>query len=218
MVKVIVVNKAGQLKELNIKKLDREELYKKAGLKKPINFIKQTVWTVTLSETNIELELWAKTDGKAGYENKYDFPPPVDTTLYFGSCILLLCNSNNHTPEDLTIDKWKQIYNTLFGGFEDLNNENSEDSNDELDEIPQLFKTKEGYLKDEFICEDTMNSESENDMEDYISDDGDNSNLVENKILNRSQNIVYSDSEESDIELYDNSELVKETYIYSDDE
>ena len=88
MVKVIVVNKFGQLKETSLKSSERSELYKKAGLKKSNGFDLRTSWSQTLSGTKVEVELWAKDEGKAGSENKYDFPP-VDTTLYFGSCVLL---------------------------------------------------------------------------------------------------------------------------------
>ena len=45
-----------------------------------------------LNDENMRIELWARNDGKANTENKYDFPPPVDTKLYFGTCCLVSIN------------------------------------------------------------------------------------------------------------------------------
>ena len=35
-----------------------------------------------------------KDSGRAGSENKFEFPPPVDNELYFGNCILLNLKGN----------------------------------------------------------------------------------------------------------------------------
>lgn len=87
-------------------------------------------------------------------ENKYDLPPPVDNILFFGKIALV------HDEEDLSIELWTKIYNHLFGGFFDLEQE-EELSDDELEEYPDEMKTKSGYLKDDFVVSD----------DDMISDD-----------------------------------------------
>ena len=110
-------------------------------------------------------------------ENKYDFPPPVDEKLYFGNCILV--NKENNELLDITLDTWNKIYEKLFGGFEDLNND-EELSEDELDDIPLVMKTRDGYLKDGFICDDrggglSMDEDDdEEDEEDFFEEDNEN--------------------------------------------
>ena len=83
---IIIVDKTGTLKALNVKDYSEDEIYKKCGFKKGDGFIKQTVWSVKITGTSYSVSLYAKTDGKANSENKYDFPPPVDAKLFFGSC------------------------------------------------------------------------------------------------------------------------------------
>jgi hypothetical protein len=103
----------------------------------------------------IYIDVWAKTDGRAGNENKYELPPPIDELIIFGN-IALVARIDNETAVDLTVEMWNVIYENLFGGFEDLATSAVEDENeiDELDSIPQHKKTSNGYLKDGFIVED----------------------------------------------------------------
>ena len=223
MVKVLIVNKLGQLKESSFKSSERSELYKKAGFKKGDGFNHRTSWSQTLSGTKVEVELWARDEGKAGTENKYDFPPPVDTILYFGSCILLRRDPDDHSPLDLTIDTWMEMYEKLFGGFEDLDDAEAS-SEDELDGVPEALKTKEGYLKDGFICEDgdLAGTDSDEELEDNMSEDGEDNIILDSGYRSRQRHsAVGSDSEGSESEWgdgYDSSELVPETYAYSDEE
>ena len=69
---------------------------------------------------------------------------------------------------DLTEKKWKVIYEKLFGGFEDIDDEDSdEEEEDEDEDIP---KTKEGYAKDGFVVEDVEEVDDDDD-EDELDDD-----------------------------------------------
>jgi len=86
---VIIINKVGVLKKLTIKEFDVKTLYKKCGFKQPNGFEKRAEWKVTLSGVTHLVYLYAKVTGRATYENKYDFPPPVDLTLFFGGCALV---------------------------------------------------------------------------------------------------------------------------------
>ena len=122
------------------------------------SFRLQTTWKV--SKHKVTIELWARTIGRAGQENKYEFPPPVDEVLFFGSCLLVLVDS---PPQfSLTLDAWKKVYATLFGGFHDLSKTAATDETeyDEMDDIPKKHKTREGYLKDGFIVEDSIQTGS----------------------------------------------------------
>ena len=103
----------------------------------------------------IYVDVWGKTDGRAGYENKYEMPPPIDELLFYGN-IALVARMDELTAIHLTTDIWNIIYEKLFGGFEDLAATAIEDENeiDELDSVPSHKKTRSGYLKDGFVVDD----------------------------------------------------------------
>ncbi len=90
---------------------------------------------------NGEIQLYAKKKGRAGNENKYEFPPPIDSELYFGKCLLV------NTVGDLTIEMWHDFYEKIMQ-FEDIENTESEE-----EEMPEGEYTN-GYLKDGFIVSD----------------------------------------------------------------
>ena len=167
MVLIVIVEKSGVLKELNIKQYDNEYLCKKAGFKSSKDFKAQTCW----KQENIEVYLYGKSEGRAGQENKYDMPPPVDNTLFFGSCLLIMKEKNKEV--DLSVKTWKEIYENLFGGFEDIGNEDSEEEKDEDDEDADLPQTKEGYAKDGFVVADDEDAEDEDEDADEDADEDD---------------------------------------------
>ena len=178
---IIIVDKTGSLKSLTIKDYKEEELYKKCGFKKPDGFIKQTNFNVKFEGKKYTIGVYAKTDGKANMENKYDFPPPIDTTLFFGSCALICSqkqSSGIFTPTSISLVQWEKMYEKLFGGFEDLVATCAEDDAeiDELDLIPAEKKTKNGYLKDGFVVDDSDDSD---DSDDYSSEDDDEASDTE---------------------------------------
>ena len=137
---VIIVERIGTLKMLSIKDFKQEELYKKCGFKKAEDFNKQTEWSVKLNGTKYIIHLYAKTEGRANSENKYDFPPPVDTTLFYGSCALvgyIKTNDGTKMLTNVSVALWNKIYEKLFGGFEDLAATAKEDEEEE-DELENL--------------------------------------------------------------------------------
>ena len=74
----IVIEKSGSIKEIKLKEDD--EYYKKAGFKSSSDFAKQTSWEVKCNGKQMQIDLYGKTKGRAGQENKYEFPPPVDNS------------------------------------------------------------------------------------------------------------------------------------------
>ena len=176
---VVIVEKLGSLKSLVIKDYKEDDLYKKCGFKKSDGFIKQTEWGIKMDGKKMIVSVYAKSTGKANSENKYDFPPPIDTTIFFGNC-LLICSikqdNNNLVLTSLSIEQWEKIYEKLFGGFEDLNATSMEDENeeDELDNIPESKKTKQGYLKDGFVVDYESIDDNFSDTNDNESEDNDN--------------------------------------------
>ena len=175
---VIIVEKNGNLKPLTIKEFKEEELFKKCGFKKPDGFKKQTEWSVKCSGKKYIVAVYAKDDGRANNENKYDFPPPIDTKLFFGNCVIVAQWKTDETKSklcftNLSLDLWEKMYEKLFGGFEDLAATALEDENeeDELANIPKHKKTKQGYLKDGFVVDTSDGSDDSSEIYDTEDED-----------------------------------------------
>jgi hypothetical protein len=149
MPSIVIIEKTGVVKDQIVKNIKKEELYKKAGFKNANGFSLQTTWDVMLGSKRYLIELYGKVDGIARQENKYEFPPPVDNVLYFGNCVLIHINEKEEIV-DLDRKEWKQIYEVLYGGFEDLD----DDEETSVDDIEGLELTKSGYEKDGFIVDD----------------------------------------------------------------
>lgn len=209
-ISVIIVDKSASLKSLTIKDYKEDELYKKCGFKKADGFVKQTEWGVKMEGKKYVVAVFAKTEGRANTENKYDFPPPVDTVLFFGSCALVCSVKKDEDVwelSSLSLELWEKIYDKLFGGFEDLAATCAEDDEeeDELESIPASKKTKQGYLKDGFV----VDSESSDDKEEYGSDEDDEDDDGEDE----------SEEQEDVLEIEDiGSELSEEEYESSSDD
>jgi hypothetical protein len=166
-----------------------------------------------LSGSKYIVSAYGKTEGKANGENKYDFPPPIDNVLFFGSCALVCHKVEGTTTAicNLTLDLWEKMYEKLFGGFEDLAATCAEDDAeiDELENVPKEKKTKQGYLKDGFVVDssDTENDDccadgSENEDDEDDDDDDEDAGIGDNDLI------------VEDI----GSELDEEEYDYSSDE
>jgi hypothetical protein len=164
---LLIIEKTGSIKELNVKTYAEDELYKKAGFKNKDGFELKTSWDIQIPNNGKKyfISVYGKVSGRAGQENKYDFPPPIDKILFFGSCVLV-----NHPEEDavgdITKQEWSKIYEQLFGGFEDIGSEDSSDDEDDIDsDIP---KTKSGYAKDGFVVDDVEESEESEESSDEL--------------------------------------------------
>ena len=179
----IIVEKNGSLKDADIKDslICAEELSKKCKFKKVDGFIKRTEWSYSSkneeenSTSKVTVELWAKDDGVANHENKYEFPPPVDTELFFGACALIARDTKNNYV-NLTKDKWNKIYEYLFGGFESLvaneDEDDDDDEEDELESVPKNRKTRDGYLKDGFVVDGGAGCDSDVDVAGNADENG----------------------------------------------
>lgn len=172
-VTILIVEKTGTIKEQVIKFTNEEELYKKAGFKTNAGFKVYTEWNIdNLKDKQFSIRVYGKTKGQANQENKYEFPPPIDNTLFFGSCIIM--NYSDNKPKDITLPEWETIYEHLFGGFEDIKEEDTEDEED-MDEDEDLPTTKYGYVKDGFVVdddeEDDEDAEEEEDVEEEVQDE-----------------------------------------------
>lgn len=195
---IVVVDQGGSLKDFTIKcertNVDCEEskqiLRKACGLKltstskKRVvdsfellhvfnrdSFPKEKKKSCNLATKENEYEsilVFGKREGRAGSENKYEFPPPIDNEIYYDNLCLVKCFTSVKDDEEqrvflsMDVNQWKRYYEALFDGFDDCKDIDEEP--DELDLVSDKKKTKDGYLKDGFIVDD---EEDEDDYDEY---------------------------------------------------
>ena len=114
MTKIIIVQKGGGLVSKNVNNLDESTFYKKCGLRNDNNFDHRHTWNVN----GVYVSLYARDDGKANQENKYDLPPPLDNKLFFNKMLLIKHSFEEYsdgTEMNLSLDEWSSIYENLFG-------------------------------------------------------------------------------------------------------
>ena len=169
---LLIVEKNGNIKETKVKSLQVSELYKKAGFKSEEGFLEPVVsWPrpgVDPFTLDYQIQVFGKIKGRAGQENKYDVPPPIDTTLFFGNVAMIAVRPDGGVV-DLTMSAWEMVYEQLFGGFEDLVDshgrplDDSEEDSEEDEELEGVEYTKDGYVKDDFVVDD--------DEDEYVEDE-----------------------------------------------
>lgn len=228
MVKIIIVDKAKNKKCTDVKKFNMDELYKKCNLRKKDYFGKKHTWKI--NKFNCYISVFAKDNGRANSENKFELPPPVDNTIYYGSMILIKHDEpelNNENVQHMTLDEFDKIYEEMFGGFEDLT-KTSESEEDELENIPEEEKTKEGYLKDGFVVDDDEDEEDsdyipdteeksdEEEDEDEDEDEEEDGMGKESETEITEEESEYDEDDESDFDSDVGSELSEESYVDSD--
>lgn len=216
MVTVLIVGKNSEITETKLKTFSIEEICKKAKVKTVDDYKRKHVWTVTCNKQTYYIALYAKTNGRAGQENKYDFPPPVDSDLYFGNCMLVSQKDATDANEviDLSKSTWELIYEELFGGFD-----NCMDSEEESeDDIDGLEIGKAGYELDDFVVDDEYDDEEEAEYETEEDDDEEIIEMPKKKSKNASKNTSKKTTKkikEAKQEEYlgCDSELEEETYF-----
>lgn len=220
MKKIVIISKNSSVKTEKIKNFNIDDLYKKCKFRKKDDFSLRHTW----SYKNNYYSLYAKNTGRANSENKYDLPPPIDSELYFGRMVVI--KHSKKTPKnneviDLEDEEWKKLYEHLFGGFEDLGDE---DSLSEEEDIPDELKTKHGYLKDGFVVssdaeDDEDYTENNEDDEEEAIDESDTDEEAEyGGETNDEMEEQFEEDDDDDDEFDDDedpaSELSEEEYSY----
>jgi hypothetical protein len=159
---IVLANKSGEIENINVKAID-DELYKKCGFKTPTEFQRQSEYAVNIDGALHVIRVYGKKKGKSNMINKYEFPPPIDKVLFYGSCAIVChrfdFNTEEFVPISMTCKTWESIYIHLMGG--EIKTTHEEDDEEEADVIAEekMEKekgnlTKDGYLKDGFIDDD----------------------------------------------------------------
>lgn len=220
-VKCVVIDKNSNKKNVNV---NTEDFYKKCGFRNDKDFGYRNTWKVKDNGEDKYLSVFAKNKGRANTENKYELPPPIDNDLFFGSIMIVKHeNKDDYKLSDLielSVEEWEKYYEKLYGGFEDLGEEDSYSSEEEVD--PEML-TKEGYSKEDgFIVDDEEeiiddsggeeSDEEEEEEEEYVQ--GEESDDEDEEEESDDEDESDYDSEES----YIASELEEEEYVNTDED
>jgi len=221
-VQCVVIDKQNNKKQIKIN-VNSDQYYKKCKLRSVKDFDYRHSWKIKEEGEDRYLSIFAKNNGRANTENKCELPPPLDNQLYFGTMLVVKHKEEGKYDMDdlmeLTVENWEKHYNKLYGGFEDLGEEDSYSSEESID--PELL-TKEGYSKedgfvvesDEEIIDDEgdEDGEEEEEEEEYIG--GEESDEEESDDASEDESDSEYDSEDS----YIASELEEEEYVETDDD
>ena len=211
MKKVVIISKSSSVKTENVKNFNIDDIYKKCKFRKKVDFGLRHTWNYK----NNYYSIFSKDKGRANSENKYDLPPPLDNELYFGSMIVIKHTGKipkNNQVVNLEDKEWLKLYEHLFGGFEDLGDE---DSVSEEEYIPDELKTKHGYLKDGFV----VSSDAEDDDEYVPNDDDEEEEEEEDNLSETDDEADYGGETDDEMpDLVDDDEEEDDEFVDDDDE
>ena len=199
MTTLILIDEDCSIKQQKFR-VNRDTLYKKCGFKKSDGFKLQHTWVVETNNIH-SVEIWAKDYGEN--ENKYTLPTPLNNKVYYGTIALVALNEKGDIIS-MNIEKWKKIYEHLYGDIESEELQSEEGEEDETVSISTKEKTC--YLKDEYDCEDSNEGlEEENDIDDVPN-------------VRKIPSETELDDEDLINQIHCGSELEEEEYVYSDTE
>lgn len=221
-VQCVVIDKQNNKKQIKIN-VNSDQYYKKCKLRSVKDFDYRHSWKIKEEGEDRYLSIFAKNNGRANTENKCELPPPLDNQLYFGTMLVVKHKDEGKYDMDdlieLTVENWEKHYNKLYGGFEDLGEEDSYSSEESID--PELL-TKEGYSKEDgFVVEsdeEIIDDEGDEDEEDEVEEEefigGEESDEDESDDASKDESDSEYDSEDS----YIASELEEEEYVDTDED
>ena len=102
---LIKIKKNGEVSNTNKSDLD--------FIVKNKNIDKLYIWEYN----DCELILYGSIDGKAGCENKYELPPPLDNNLFFNDLYIIKYIKE---PVNFSLDEYNIFYDESYGGFEEI--------------------------------------------------------------------------------------------------
>ena len=174
------------------------------------NIDKLHIWKI---DNNIDYILYGCIDGKAGKENKYELPPPLENSLFFDDLYLL--KYKNEAFCDLPINEYNKFYEDSYGGFEDICN-----SDDETEESLSEHTSDREFIDDDTISDFSSNNDITSSVISTISnnlnkveEDDDDSNDSNDSNDSKSETNLMSSIEITitDDELTDNDNIDTES-------
>lgn len=226
---ILIIDKLGIIKKLNVKNFNYEELYKKCGFKKSDDFSKLHNWNINFENINYNISLYGKTTGRSNYINKYQLPFPLSELKLYGSICIICEIFNNNVYEycNLNIELWEKIYEILLNNPSniELNKENKEEKKQKLLKGNNLSIKKENNITNQdnnssFI--DNKNNKNDIIYEENITNDDFNYNIIKeisiNDLNDLNENNIINEINENNNNLLnedDFTELEEEEYDYS---
>ena len=208
---ILSINKYGQFKFFKINcssitKLDIhtfpkniKKTFGKGGISRECDF----------NHDNQTVSIFAFNDGKAGQENKYELPPPIDQTLYFG-CLIIIAHKNNAIVT-ITQEIFDKFYDKSFDGFVNLGEEDTwseeleENSDDRECIVNDDFIEYEGdeeTTEEEEYWEDTSEEETST-LDETDDEEVSDTDEVENEEVSSSATSIETDGETHEETLLD---------------
>ena len=105
------------------------------------------------------ISIFAFTNGTPGNENKYELPPPIDQTLYFG-CLVIIAHNNNNIVT-ITQEMFDNFYDKSFEGFVNLGDEDTWSEEEEENSDDREFIVEDDFIEYETGVEDSTEEEDE---------------------------------------------------------
>ena len=157
-VEVVIIDKSGNCltKKLDMKKMGEMKLSRQTEWKK--NGIVMVLFGSTLMPKKLPAN-----------ENKFEFPPPVDSTLFFGNCIVAAYR--NGVSINFTTEMWEVSYEELMEGFENLDDTKMEDDEEEEEEDDEEEEEEDDEEEDDVDDEEEDDVDDEDEDEDEDEDD-----------------------------------------------
>jgi hypothetical protein len=121
---------------------------------------RQCEWDLSEEES---YTIYGWKEGKENIINKFELPPPEDTDLYFGD--ILVFRQIKGKISNCSKSDFNDFYETSYGGFEDLGDEDTDDDEDDED---NEYDFNDGFLvpdSEPIEVESSSSSESEFDFE-----------------------------------------------------
>ena len=103
------------------------------------------------------ISIFAFTNGTPGNENKYELPPPIDQTLYFG-CLVIIAHNDNKIVT-ITQEMFDKFYDKSFEGFVNLGDEDTWSEEEEENSDDREFIVGDDVIEYETGGEDSTEEE-----------------------------------------------------------
>jgi hypothetical protein len=149
---ILFVDKSGRVKEVTIKHLTEDNLYKRANTITSDGFQVQAWWTIGSEKYT----LYGKTTGASNAVCQYEFPPSTDPSppipnIIYGHCLIVATTTPTNNDADFfdtivstSTAKWDSIHESLFGGFISIES-SSKDDDDKEEDVRDLAIVREIY-------------------------------------------------------------------------
>ena len=200
----IIVKKTGELKVVNINgisKVSEVQIKNKyivslfnSNIRKSKNFKEHFKRYCDWELDEYVISIFGSKEGNAGSENKFDWPPPEDTDIYFGE--ILIIKSKDNMIQNLNKNIFREFIDISFGGFEDLGSKDTEEEYDpELDRYESDFVVDDDQVS---YDEDYNPEDDEEEEEEYHSSTNEENEEEEEYTLH--------DSSSTEFKIVDNND------------